>query len=94
MTLAFQYLLEHAPSLAEFRRSGQDTYDVLRSMALRMGTASSGEKCMIAAAISFAPTGQLPEGVDVPAFQLSNTAALVGAIALAADHTEVLHNWR
>lgn len=104
MTKAFEHLINHGHSLAEFRDIS-DEYDRIPAMVRRLGTASSGERAMILAAISLLPEAWVEEALEgesstlsIPSFRLNdlgsldgqNVRSLVEAIAIHADHAEVV----
>lgn len=102
MTNAFEHFINRAHSLRPFRAL-PDTQRI-PAMKRRLGTASNGERAVILAALSLLPSPWVDDllGEDVvaqiPAFRLAdvypldrnNTRALLEAIAVQTDHTEVL----
>jgi hypothetical protein len=93
MTREYEMLIRNSHVLMEFA----DDPDPARLVA-RLGTASSGTQVMIRAALSLVPKEWLPESArdlefrldDVGVLDARNTRALLEAIALQADHPEVL----
>lgn len=96
MNKPYLHMINNAPSLAEFA----DDPDPER-LVRRLGTASSGEKVMIAAALSFVPEAWLSDSAGKVPFRLNdagsldggNTRALLEAVAIQASHEEALHGW-
>lgn len=103
MTRAFEHFIEHAHSLSQFREIPEEGR--IPAMRRRLGTASSGERAVILAALSLLPDTWVEDVLgqdavaELPVFRLNdtypldadNTRALVEAIAIQTQHPEVLH---
>lgn len=92
---SYEYLLAHSHSLGSVARmTGTEPEDLLR----HLGVASGAEKVLIRAAISLLPDWDVPEAGEALHFELhdvhrldiDNTRALLGAIALQAEHPELM----
>ncbi len=96
MNKAYLHMINNAPSLAQFA----DDPDPER-LVRRLGTASSGESVMIAAALSLVPDTWLPDSAgkvpfrlnDVGSLDAGNTRAMLEAVAIQAAQEEALHGW-
>lgn len=93
MNEAFENILGEAPALRRYAEEAD--YEVaIERMVRAYGAASSGERVMIAAALSLLPEAWLPDHIKAPPFRLSdagsldadNTHALLEAIAIQAGH--------
>lgn len=103
MTRAFEHLVHHAHSLHEFEdMSGSER---IQAMVRRLGTASSGQQAVILAALDLLPEAWVEDALEaagllssIQPFRLNdlglldgqNTRAVVEAIAIQADHPEVV----